>query len=104
MRIRNTQTGLLSMSCTLNFPTFSTKAILLLLITLSINSFAQDGFIPGKPALAYWSVGNKAETVIMLHGGPAAAHKYLRPEFDALKKVAKVIYYDQRGCGASDTA
>ncbi|MBO0953101.1 alpha/beta fold hydrolase [Fibrella forsythiae] len=67
-------------------------------------SYGQDGFVAGNPELAYWQVGKEKETVIVLHGGPAAQHAYLRPEFDALSKVAKVIYYDQRGCGKSAKA
>jgi proline iminopeptidase len=62
---------------------------------------AQDGFIQGVPKLAYWQVGTKSETIIVLHGGPAVQHAYLRPEFDELQEMAKVIYYDQRGCGQS---
>ena len=65
---------------------------------------AQDGFVKGNPSLAYWQAGNKKEVVIVLHGGPAAQHEYLQPEFDALEKVATVIYYDQRGCGKSSKA
>ncbi|UZR99786.1 alpha/beta fold hydrolase [Chondrinema litorale] len=41
---------------------------------------------------------------MVLHGGPAVQHEYLRPEFDALQNVATVIYYDQRGCGKSESA
>lgn len=65
---------------------------------------AQDGFIHGEPSLAYWTVGNKPDVVIVLHGGPTAAHDYLRPEWDSLTAVARVVYYDQRGCGKSEKA
>jgi pimeloyl-ACP methyl ester carboxylesterase len=68
----------------------------------SAKSMSQDGFIPGKPSLAFWTVGNQDEIIIVLHGGPGAAHNYLRPEWDHLSSAAKVIYYDQRGCGKSD--
>ena len=69
------------------------------------HSFAQDGWIAGSPKLAYWTIGNNLENiVIVLHGGPTAAHDYLRPEWDDLSDVAKVIYYDQRGCGKSERA
>ena len=68
------------------------------------SSYGQNGFIDGQPRLAYWQIGQQKQTVIVLHGGPAVQHEYLRPEFDALKKSATVIYYDQRGCGKSDTA
>lgn len=77
--------------------------ILLLLTSLTYAS-AQDGFVEGNPRIAYWQVGRKSQIVIVLHGGPSVQHKYLRPEFDALRKVAKVIYYDQRGCGRSERA
>ena len=66
--------------------------------------YGQDGFIGGQPRLAYWQIGDQKETVIVLHGGAGAPHQYLRPEFDALTQTATVIYYDQRGCGKSDTA
>ncbi|MFD1145434.1 alpha/beta fold hydrolase [Larkinella insperata] len=64
--------------------------------------YGQDGFINGGPKLAYWQIGQNKEVVIVLHGGPCVQHQYLRPEFDALSKTAKVIYYDQRGCGKSE--
>jgi proline iminopeptidase len=64
----------------------------------------QDGFVGNSPALAFWTVGSKEEIVIVLHGGPGAAHEYLRPEWDVLTHVAKVVYYDQRGCGKSEKA
>ncbi|KAA5539639.1 alpha/beta hydrolase [Adhaeribacter rhizoryzae] len=78
---------------------------LVIFLCISFHTvYSQDGFIQGEPALAYWKVGSKAETIIVLHGGPSVAHQYLRPEFDAFSKVAKVIYYDQRGCGKSKDA
>lgn len=75
-----------------------------LLLLLAPFLYGQDGFVKGAPALAYWETGKGKETVIVLHGGPAAAHDYLRPEWDALGKEARVIYYDQRGCGRSEKA
>ena len=68
-------------------------------VFLTQQGWGQDGFIGQSPALAYWTVGNKKEVVIVLHGGPGAGHQYLRPEWDNLSSIAKVIYYDQRGCG-----
>ncbi|WAC10941.1 alpha/beta fold hydrolase [Dyadobacter pollutisoli] len=61
----------------------------------------QDGFVKGFPRLAYWKLGDKPQVIIVLHGGPAVQHEYLRPEFDLLNKHCSVIYYDQRGCGRS---
>ncbi|PHN02457.1 alpha/beta fold hydrolase [Flavilitoribacter nigricans] len=63
--------------------------------------FAQTGYLKESPQLAYWELGRRSEVVIILHGGPGVEHTYLRPEFDVLKRSARIIYYDQRGCGRS---
>ncbi len=39
--------------------------------------------------------------MVVLHGGPGASHDYLRPQFDALARRRTLLYYDQRGGGAS---
>lgn len=56
------------------------------------------------PRLAYWKLGNKPDVIIILHGGPACHHKYLRPELDVLSEYATIFCYDQRGCGKSGHA
>jgi len=76
-------------------------AILTILILSGSILSGQTSFISGGPELAYWEIGDKKHTVIVLHGGPCVAHQYLRPEFDLLQKHCRVIYYDQRGCGRS---
>lgn len=81
--------------------------IILILFTVSFyvsNCFGQDGYVSGAPRLAYWKLGRGSDIVIVLHGGPAAGHNYLRPEWDRLSKKAQVVYYDQRGCGKSEKA
>jgi len=40
--------------------------------------------------------------IVLLHGGPGATHHGFHPHFSLAKGFAKVIYYDQRGCGISD--
>lgn len=75
-----------------------------LFFLITFHSYGQDGFVGGQPKLAYWKVGSKGETVIVINGGYSATHDYLRPEFDQLSRVAKVIYYDQRGLGKSGSA
>ena len=81
------------------------RAVLFTIMILSTRvGLCQDGFVNGTPSLAYWEVGGGEDVVIILHGGPCASHTYLRPEFDALSEVARLVYYDQRGCGKSDAA
>ncbi len=48
-------------------------------------------------------VGDGPEVAVMLHGGPGAAHEYLRPGLDAVAEPGRrrLLYYDQRGCGRS---
>lgn len=63
------------------------------------------GTVPGDPPLGYTQVGDAGRvTVVVLHGGPGITHDYLRPEWDRLSDVARVVYYDQRGCGRSGRA
>lgn len=40
--------------------------------------------------------------VVLLHGGPGGTHHSFHPEFSRAKKFARIIYFDQRGCGLSD--
>ena len=40
--------------------------------------------------------------IVLLHGGPGATHHYFHPAFSRAADFARVIYYDQRGCGVSD--
>jgi len=40
--------------------------------------------------------------LVLINGGPGGTHHYFHPWFSRTKKYARVIYYDQRGCGLSD--
>jgi proline iminopeptidase len=40
--------------------------------------------------------------VVLLHGGPGGTHHSFHPHFSQAREFARVIYYDQRGCGLSD--
>ena len=40
--------------------------------------------------------------IVLLHGGPGGTHHSFHPHFSRAKRFARVIYYDQRGCGLSD--
>lgn len=40
--------------------------------------------------------------IVLLHGGPGATHHGFHAEFSRAKTFARLIYYDQRGCGLSD--
>ena len=51
--------------------------------------------------LFYQKVG-VGDPVVVVHGGPGLDHSYLRPWFGPLAETHEVIFYDQRGLGASD--
>lgn len=40
--------------------------------------------------------------LVLINGGPGGTHHYFHPWFSRAKGFARVIYYDQRGCGLSD--
>jgi proline iminopeptidase len=44
----------------------------------------------------------KGIPVVLIHGGPGATHHYFHPSLSQAKDFARIIYYDQRGCGLSD--
>ena len=60
----------------------------------------EETVLSTDPLYAY-SIGSGLVTVVVLHGGPGLRHDYLRPEFDRMASNARVVYYDQRGCGRS---
>ena len=46
--------------------------------------------------------GARAETLLVLHGGPGESLDVVAPHFDKLaNEGARVVYYDQRACGQS---
>ncbi len=40
--------------------------------------------------------------LVLINGGPGGTHHYFHPWFSRAKQYARVIYYDQRGCGLTD--
>ena len=53
-------------------------------------------------ARLYVEVEGKGTPIILINGGPGGTHHYFHPWFSRAKKYARVVYYDQRGCGLSD--
>ena len=51
--------------------------------------------------LFYQKIG-AGDPVVIVHGGPGLDHSYLRPWFGPLAETHEVIFYDQRGLGASN--
>ena len=51
--------------------------------------------------LFYEEVGQSGPVCLVMHGGLGFDHTYFRPEFDALARNHRVVYYDHRGNGRS---
>ena len=52
--------------------------------------------------IAYWLFGEGPETLVGLHGGPGADHRYLRRLGELAGGGLQVLLYDQLGSGKSD--
>lgn len=50
----------------------------------------------------YVELEGKGTPLVLINGGPGGTHHYFHPWFSRLSKHARVVYYDQRGCGLSD--
>jgi proline iminopeptidase len=50
----------------------------------------------------YVEVEGKGTPLVLINGGPGGTHHYFHPWFSRAKTYARVVYYDQRGCGLSD--
>lgn len=63
-----------------------------------------EGFIGLSSGHSIWRRtvgGGPGAPLLLLHGGPGAAHDYLEP-MESLGADRQVIFYDQLGCGRSD--
>ena len=67
------------------------------------NLPASEGYARVPGGKVYWRrYGSNGKTpLLMLHGGPGAAHNYLL-SMKALADERPVIFYDQLGCGRAD--
>lgn len=68
--------------------------------TIGVPRQSAAGSVPAAGTeLFYWSVGAGPPLIVL--GGTALGHSYLRPAMDRLADGHRVIYYDQRGSGRS---
>lgn len=62
---------------------------------------AAERFVDLPGLRLYTRAVGRGEPLLVLHGGPALSHAYLFPGLSPLADVAKVVFFDQRGCGKS---
>jgi proline iminopeptidase len=66
-----------------------------------MTATAVEGTVPAPGTnLAFLRLGD-GDPVVVMPGGPRFGHAHLRPGFDLLADGRQVIYYDERGSGAS---
>jgi proline iminopeptidase len=63
----------------------------------------EDGFTTTTDVPLYWARYGKAQapTLLILHGGPGADHRYLLPQLLHFGEKYDLLFYDQRGGGKS---
>lgn len=72
---------------------------------LAIPEPRESGFTNTTPVPLYWvRYGDPSRpTLVVLHGGPGADHRYLLPQMLHLAQEYHLLLYDQRGGGRSRT-
>jgi proline iminopeptidase len=62
-----------------------------------------DGYVDagGGVRLFYRTVGDRGDTVVVLHGGPGLGMGYLDADLEPLAARHVLLFYDQRGTGSS---
>jgi proline iminopeptidase len=53
-------------------------------------------------ASLYVELEGRGTPLVLINGGPGGTHHYFHPWFSRAAKFARIVYYDQRGCGLSD--
>jgi proline-specific peptidase len=62
---------------------------------------ARERFVEIPGVRLYTRTVGRGEPLLVLHGGPALSHEYLFAGLSPLADVARVVFFDQRGCGRS---
>lgn len=85
------------------------KILFLLLIIVNVSAFAQDStfyFTTSDSVKLYVRIAGKGKPCVFVHGGPGSTSYYYEAMAGApiIEQKMKMIYFDQRGCGRSDSA
>lgn len=62
----------------------------------------QEGLQEINGTRLYYKAVGAGDPLFVLHGGPGVSHRYLLPHMAELADTHRLIFYDQRGTGASD--
>lgn len=86
--------------------TIQLNLILLILVTTGYSQDSSFYFRTSDSVSLYVRVAGKGQPCVFVHGGPGSSAYYLEAVGAAplLEDKLQMIYFDQRGCGRSDTA
>lgn len=73
----------------------------LLLGTLQAQPSIKELIVETPECHLFCRILGEGKPLVVLHGGPGLSQDYLEPQLYELAKHNLVIFYDQRGCGAS---
>ncbi|MBZ5499968.1 MAG: proline iminopeptidase-family hydrolase [Acidobacteriia bacterium] len=62
----------------------------------------QEGFVDARGVLIYYKSIGSGTPLMILHGGPGAAHDYFLPYLLPLARENRLIFLDERGSGRSE--
>ncbi len=73
-------------------------------VTEADSARVSEGYFTGADGLRlfYRAVGDRGDTLVVLHGGPGMDMEYLWPDLVPLATDHTLIHYDQRGGGRSE--
>lgn len=69
--------------------------------TPSTPQSTAHGFVNVPGARLYYEIVGQGDPILVVHGGPGLDHNYLLPGMRGLATSHRVIFYDQRGSGAT---
>lgn len=79
--------------------------VLTCFLTGIFQVYSQSGYAPLKDgARLYYDMRGTGQPLVLIAGGPGDAHDYFKPYFSGFEKKFKVIYYDARGRGRSQSS
>lgn len=61
-----------------------------------------EGYVSVPGVRLFYRTFGRGTPILILHGGPALPHGYLRPGVDGLARSHKLVFFDQRGVGRSE--
>jgi proline iminopeptidase len=68
------------------------------------NASSDSGFVVVNGAHLWYEIEGKGEPLLLIAGGPGAAHGVFHPYFSVLADSYRIIYFDAYGRGKSDRA